>query len=206
MTAALRVAYLVARPDWSEAIVDMKLATTLGNSAFAAAALHHFLLEGGFRRHLDALRPRLAEAIARASGQLSARGATPWVEPQGGLFLWAELPGGLDATEVARFELEDNVVFAPGQFVQRLAAMAGLYALQWRGQRRSARVRRAREGDGEGGEICDDRIACCAASATAVRAAAPVANWSREAWVPSPACGRRWCEAPDEGGRRQAPW
>lgn len=115
VTAALRVAYLVARPDWSEAIVDMKLATTLGNSSFAAATLHHFLLEGGFRRHLDAVRPRLAEAIARASRQLRACGATPWVEPQGGLFLWAALPGGLDATEVARLGLEDNVVFAPGR-------------------------------------------------------------------------------------------
>ena len=115
VTAALRVAYLVARPDWSEAIVDMKRATTLGNSSFAAAALHHFLLEGGFRRHLDAVRPRLAEAIARASRCLRACGATPWVEPQGGMFLWAELPDGLDATEVARFGLEDNVVFAPGR-------------------------------------------------------------------------------------------
>jgi DNA-binding transcriptional MocR family regulator len=115
VTAALRVGYLVARPDWSEAIVDMKLATTLGNSSFAAAALHHLLLEGGFRRHLDALRPRLAEAVARASCRLRACCATPWLEPQGGMFLWAELPGGLDATEVARFGLEDNVVFAPGR-------------------------------------------------------------------------------------------
>ncbi len=115
VTAALRVAYLIARPDWSEAIVDMKLATTLGNSSFAAAALHHFLLEGGYRRHLDAVRPRLAEAIARASRCLSACGATSWVEPRGGMFLWAELPGGLDATEVARFGLEDDVVFAPGR-------------------------------------------------------------------------------------------
>ncbi len=115
VTAALRVAYLIARPDWSEAIVDMKLATTLGNSAFAAATLHHFLLEGGFRRHLEALRPRLAEAIAGALRRLKACGATPWVEPQGGLFVWAELPGGLDATEVARFGLEQDVVFAPGR-------------------------------------------------------------------------------------------
>jgi DNA-binding transcriptional MocR family regulator len=115
VTAALRVAYLIARPDWSEAIVDMKLATTLGNSSFAAATLHHFLLEGGFRRHLDGLRPRLAEAIAGTLRQLKACGATPWVEPQGGLFVWAELPGGLDATEVARFGLMDDVVFAPGR-------------------------------------------------------------------------------------------
>ena len=206
VTAALRVAYLVARPDWSEAIVDMKLATTLGNSAFAAAAMHHFLLEGGFRRHLDALRPRLAEAIARASRQLSARGATPWVEPQGGLFLWAELPGRprRDGSRPVRARGQCGLCARP--FVQLLAEMAKLHALQCRGQRRSARVRRARKGDGESGEIRVDRIATCAASATAVRAAAPVANWSREAWVPSPACGRRWREAPDEGGRRQAPW
>src|SRR5271166_1072041 len=77
-------------------------------------------------------------------------------------------------------------------FVQLLAEMAKLHALQCRGQRRSARVRRARTGNGEGGEVRVDRIATCAASATAVRAAAPAANWSRE--------------APDEGGRRQAPW
>ena len=115
VTAAIRIGYLVARPEWSEAIVDMKLATTLGNSSFAAAALHRLLLEGGYRRHLDGLRPRLAEAMARASRALRACGATPWLEPRGGMFLWAELPDSLDAAEVARLGLDDNVVFAPGR-------------------------------------------------------------------------------------------
>jgi DNA-binding transcriptional MocR family regulator len=128
VTAALRVGYLVARPDWIEPIVDLKLATTLGNSAFAAAFMHNFLLEGGYRRHLEGLRPRLAEAIARASRRLRACGAAPWVEPQGGLFLWAELPGGLDATEVARAAQCDNVVFAPGRSFSA--------APQWRGYMR----------------------------------------------------------------------
>ena len=31
------------------------------------------------------------------------------------MFVWAELPGGLDATEVARAAQEDHVVFAPGR-------------------------------------------------------------------------------------------
>jgi DNA-binding transcriptional MocR family regulator len=73
------------------------------------------LIEGGFRRHLDSLRPRLAAATARALSRLRALGATPWVEPQAGLFVWAELPGGLDATEVARAAQDDDVVFAPGR-------------------------------------------------------------------------------------------
>jgi len=115
VSAALRVSYLAARADWAEAIVDLKLATTLGNSAFAAAALHGFLAEGGFRRHLDSLRPRLAAASARACLRLKALGVTPWVEPQAGMFIWAQLPGGLDATEVARAAQDEHVVFAPGR-------------------------------------------------------------------------------------------
>ncbi len=115
VTAALRVAYIAGRADWIDAIVDLKLATTLGNSAFAAAAMHAFLIEGGFRRHLDSLRPRLASATARALARLRACGLTPWVEPSAGLFVWAELPDGLDASEVARAAQDDNVLFAPGR-------------------------------------------------------------------------------------------
>ncbi len=98
-----------------EALVDLKLATTLGNSAFAAATLHTFLAEGGFRRHLDGLRPRLAAATARLLSQLRALGITPWIEPRAGVFAWAELPDGLDATEVARFAQERHMLFAPGR-------------------------------------------------------------------------------------------
>ena len=115
VTAALKIAYLAGRPDWMEALVDLKLATTLGNSSFAAAAMHAFLAEGGYRRHLDALRPRLAAATARLLAQLRALGVTPWVEPRAGMFCWAELPDGLDATEVARAAQERHVVFAPGR-------------------------------------------------------------------------------------------
>jgi DNA-binding transcriptional MocR family regulator len=115
VTAALKIAYLAGRPDWMEALVDLKLATTLGNSSFAAATLHAFLAEGGYRRHLDALRPRLAAATARLSQQLRALGVELWVEPRAGLFAWGQLPDGLDATEVARVAQERNVLFAPGR-------------------------------------------------------------------------------------------
>jgi DNA-binding transcriptional MocR family regulator len=115
VSGGVRVGYLVARPDWVEPIVDLKLATTLTNSAFAAAAIHNLLTEGGYRRHLDALRARLADAIARTCLRLKACGVTPWIEPQSGMFVWAELPDGLDATNVARAAQADRVVFAPGR-------------------------------------------------------------------------------------------
>jgi len=115
VTAALRVAYLAGRADWMDAIVDLKLATTLGNSAFAAATLHAFLAEGGYRRHLDALRPRLAAATARLISRLRTLGLVAWIEPRAGLFAWFELPDCLDATDVARAAQSRNVVFAPGR-------------------------------------------------------------------------------------------
>ena len=115
VTAALKIAYIAGRADWIEALVDLKLATTLGNSSFAAATAHAFLAEGGYRRHLDALRPKLAAATGRLMTRLRSLGVTPFVEPRAGMFAWGQLPDGLDATEVARVAQERHVVFAPGR-------------------------------------------------------------------------------------------
>jgi DNA-binding transcriptional MocR family regulator len=38
----------------------------------------------------------------------------PWIEPHAGMFLWCKLPGGLDAADIARRALAENIVFAPG--------------------------------------------------------------------------------------------
>jgi 2-aminoadipate transaminase len=37
-----------------------------------------------------------------------------WTHPQGGLFLWVNLPKGLDIQAVFRSALEQNVAFVPG--------------------------------------------------------------------------------------------
>jgi DNA-binding transcriptional MocR family regulator len=72
------------------------------------------LTEAGYRRHLSGLRARLAEAMGRTLARLRAAGLTPWIEPRGGVFLWARLPDGLDATAVARLALAEGVGLAPG--------------------------------------------------------------------------------------------
>ena len=115
VSAALRVGFIAARPEWADALVDMKLAATLGNSPLSASVLHRLLTEGGYRRHLDALRPKLSAAIGQSTRRLSALGLRPWVEPRGGMFLWAELPDGLDAVDVATAALAEDVVLAPGR-------------------------------------------------------------------------------------------
>ncbi len=114
ISAALRCGYLALRPDWVDPIVDLKLATSLSSSHFAAAFLHRMLTEAGYRRHLDALRARHADAMGKTLVRLRAGGLTPWIEPRGGMFVWARLPEGLDAAPIARFGLGAGVAFAPG--------------------------------------------------------------------------------------------
>src|SRR3546814_16692145 len=67
-----------------------------------------------YRRHLDGLRGRLGRAMGETARRPSRAGLGPWIEPGGGMFLWARLPDGLDSAVVARHALEQGVVLAPG--------------------------------------------------------------------------------------------
>ncbi|WP_322102921.1 PLP-dependent aminotransferase family protein [Paraburkholderia sp. J41] len=114
MSAAARCGFIAARPDWIEALVDLKLAVSFGNGELAADLVQRLLVDGTYRRYLDGLRARLADAMGDTLRRLDALGLRAWTRPQAGLFLWAELPDELDAAQVAREALGEGVVFAPG--------------------------------------------------------------------------------------------
>lgn len=114
LSAGLRCGYLVARPSWVQGLTDLKVATSFGGAGLAAELVHAVLTDGGYRRHVAALRTRLATARAETSDKLRDLGLVPWLEPQTGMFLWCRLPGDIDAAAVARRALADNVVLAPG--------------------------------------------------------------------------------------------
>ena len=112
--AAMRCGYIAARADWIAPLVDLKLATSMGNSATGAAMLYRVLTESGYRRHLDGLRRKLGDSMGYALRNLRQRGLEPWIEPRGGVFVWARLPDGVLAADVARHGLTKKVMFAPG--------------------------------------------------------------------------------------------
>ena len=112
--AAMRCGYIAAREDWIAQLVDLKLATAMGNSATGAHMLHRVLTESGYRRHLDGLRRKLADAMGRTLQNLRRHGLNPWIEPRAGIYLWARLPEGVAAADVARHALTRKVMFAPG--------------------------------------------------------------------------------------------
>ncbi len=114
LSAAARIGYIAARPDWIEGLTDLKIAAAFAGPALSADIVLSVLKDGSYRRHLQALRSRLAAAMAETRKRLARLGITPWLEPRGGLFLWCSLPDDRDATEVARRALAEGVVLAPG--------------------------------------------------------------------------------------------
>jgi len=126
LSASLRVGYVVARPDWIEGMADLRLATAFGSPQPTAEIVHALLTDGSYRRHVDGLRARLSAAMEATVRRLAPLGLTPWIEPTGGMFLWARLPEGLDSADVSRRALAEGVVLAPGD-VFSVSRTAGRY-------------------------------------------------------------------------------
>lgn len=114
ISAAVRTGYIAARSDWIDGMVDLMLSTHFGSGALHARLTHRVLLDGGYRRHLEGVRTKLARAMSKTLRQLRNLGLEPWTEPRGGMFVWARLPDGLDALDLAQQALRERVVLAPG--------------------------------------------------------------------------------------------
>ncbi|MFT4102800.1 MAG: PLP-dependent aminotransferase family protein [Burkholderiaceae bacterium] len=119
ISASLRCGYVAARPDWIDSLVDLKIATTFGGGRLAADVVLRALTDSGYRKHMEAVRLRLAEAMVETTARLEALGIRPWLVPQAGMFVWCRLPRGMDAAAIARACLKDGVVLAPGNAFSR---------------------------------------------------------------------------------------
>jgi DNA-binding transcriptional MocR family regulator len=114
LSAAVRCGFIAARRDWIEGMVDLKIATSFGGGRLGAELVAATLKDTAYRKHMAALRTRLARAMGETTARLATLGITPWLEPRGGMFLWCTLPDGLEAAEVAQRALARDVVLAPG--------------------------------------------------------------------------------------------
>ena len=106
----------VAAGRYIEPIRRQKLTTSLATSAPIQAALAIYLKQGGYDKHLRQLRRRLAAQEARLIEWVARNfpAGTRLSRPQGGYFLWLELPPGCDALAVHAQALAHGISTAPG--------------------------------------------------------------------------------------------
>ncbi|HEX5597380.1 MAG TPA: PLP-dependent aminotransferase family protein [Micromonosporaceae bacterium] len=112
----LRVGWILAPHAVRDKLVIASEAQILCPSAFAQAAVTTYLSTMPWREQLKTYREIYRErrdALLAALTDLMPDGTT-WTKPQGGLFVWATLPDGLDAKAMMPRAINARVAYVPG--------------------------------------------------------------------------------------------
>jgi 2-aminoadipate transaminase len=120
LSPGLRVGWMIAPPALLANAVMCKQFSDAHTSTFAQATAAHYLQGGRMPATLAHVRKVYGERAA-AMGQALRKelgDAIEFVQPQGGLFVWARLTGAggkvKDGAELARRAIEKGVAFVPG--------------------------------------------------------------------------------------------
>ena len=99
-----------------ERVERLKLTTSIATSIPVQDGIAEYLKHGGYDHHLRALRGHLRSQQAQMLRAVEARlpPGTRATRPEGGYFLWVELPAGVDAMGVYREAIHRGVSVAPG--------------------------------------------------------------------------------------------
>ncbi len=114
LTANARVSYVVAVPQLAANLTNMKLMSGGITSELFEQIVYRLLSEGGYARHRKRMVQRLLEAGGRVEQWLRRCGCELPMGFEGGMFIWARLPAGVNGERLAEAGLKRGMVLAPG--------------------------------------------------------------------------------------------
>lgn len=116
LAPGLRLGYVIAPPDLRAKLVQAKQATDLHTATLSQMAVYDVIKDGFLDTHIPTIRKLYREQCAAMLAALEHHmpEGVRWNKPRGGMFLWAELPKGMDASAVLAKAVEQNVAFVPG--------------------------------------------------------------------------------------------
>ena len=116
LAPGLRLGYIVAPEEIARKFEQVKQATDLHTATLTQRAVYEVVKDGFLNEHIPTIRT-LYHAQAQAMlGALSEfmPSNVKWNQPAGGMFLWLELPEGMDAEDMLKKALERNIAYVPG--------------------------------------------------------------------------------------------
>ncbi|MBM9488458.1 PLP-dependent aminotransferase family protein [Pseudomonas sp. ICBG1301] len=114
LSANTRVSYVVAAPQLAANLTHMKLMSGGVTSELFEHVVYRMLSEGSYARHRKRTVQRLQEAGGRVEQWLKRCGCEPAMAYEGGMFIWARLPAGVNAEQLAQAALKHSMALAPG--------------------------------------------------------------------------------------------
>ncbi len=114
LSPALRMGYIAAEPALLKPLLRAKVCSVLSSAALNEYVLLEVLMAGRLRKHLDRLLRRLQQARVQSSRLLGEAGMRLDHPGEGGLFLWASVPEGVDVDELVQDAWRNKILLVPG--------------------------------------------------------------------------------------------
>jgi 2-aminoadipate transaminase len=117
LSPGIRLGWIVAPERIMKRLIQAKQGADLHTSTLIQYLACDICQRGLLRAHVKRVRNLYRE---RRDAMLNAMEKhfppdVAWTRPQGGLFLWARLPEGLDTDELLKVAVEEKVAFVPGR-------------------------------------------------------------------------------------------
>ena len=119
LCAGLRLAVMITtHDDLMDALVRAKQATDLCTSKLTQHLAARYMIDYGLDQHLEEIRPIYREKRTAMTDALEKympkEEGIRWTEPDGGLFIWAWMPEGINTTDMLARAIEHKVAYVPG--------------------------------------------------------------------------------------------
>ncbi|MEM7533547.1 MAG: PLP-dependent aminotransferase family protein [Chloroflexota bacterium] len=111
-----RIAWVVTPAEITAKMVIAKQGTDLQSAYYTQFLLHELVSDGFIEPRIEQLRTYYHNQCNLMLGAMKRHFPTEIVyhKPQGGMFIWCELPAHLDATELLKPCFEEKVAYVPG--------------------------------------------------------------------------------------------
>lgn len=113
----VRVGYMVLPEELAAGVEALAISTYISPALLSQATVFEFLRRGALTRNLELVRSLLGarrDALLRGLEENLAGTGARWNRPEGGYFLWLELPDGVDAVTLLEEANRVGVTFVPG--------------------------------------------------------------------------------------------
>jgi 2-aminoadipate transaminase len=116
LAPGLRVGYLVAPQALHRKLVQAKQAADLHTPSFTQRIVHEVIKDGFLDTHIPEIRALYASQCAAMLNALTQHfpANVTWNRPEGGMFIWVQLPAHVDSMALLQKAIAMNVAFVPG--------------------------------------------------------------------------------------------
>lgn len=115
ISPGLRIGYIAGHPDIIRKCTVGKQSTDVHSANLNQAIVDQFIRRNLLPGHIRKICVNYGEKMNRMLSKLSEfPGEVRYTKPQGGLFIWAELPERMNAKELLNKAIEKKVAFVPG--------------------------------------------------------------------------------------------